>query len=342
MRPSDSSDMIEFNVGGFVYTTSRTTIMSYQDSMLARMCSGLMPTATDTNGRIFIDRDGPLFRYILNYLRDKRLNLPDNFAEYTQLRQEADFYRIEPIISDLDLLFYHKCNQSKLNLISSSASSITSINKINTAVGGLNDNLQVTANKGVYFTIISKLYQGTLESIIGCIRIMSVLNALDSNSKRFLNSLIQPQPVTPSAPPASTTNKPSQQTNNASVNRLMPLSDSFVCECKFMQEEKIICCKPCGLNNTSDASVTNLCQSIIRLAKRYGITTGYWEDMFYLTFDSSIPNREQLCSILNSKYNAKLLNTSVCDRRSSYDDNLTSTLVERWYLPDITCFVKHE
>lgn len=68
--------------------------------------------------------------------------------------------------------------------------------------------------------------------------------------------------------------------------------------------------------------------------KKIGITTGYWEDMFYLTLESAVPNREQLCSIMSEKHNAKLLSSSVCDRRSSYDENSTSTLVERWYLTD--------
>ena len=102
MRPNDSNEIIEFNVGGSTYTTTKTTITSYPESMLCRMISGSIPTATDIKQRIFIDRDGPLFRYILNFLRDKRLNLPENFTEYAQLRQEADFYRIEPIINHLD------------------------------------------------------------------------------------------------------------------------------------------------------------------------------------------------------------------------------------------------
>ena len=300
MKPIDdimkSNDIIEFNVGGFSYTTSRTTITSFQDSMLARMCSGLIPTATDSQSRIFIDRDGPLFRHILNYLRDKRLNLPENFSEFAQLRQEADFYRIEPLIKDLDSLFSEKLSLSKTSLTSSSSSLLQLPS---------NENYQA---KGTYFTIISKLYQGNLESMIGCIRVLNALSTLDTNSKRFLKSLVEPQNST-----------------------LVALIDSFVCEFKFMHEEKIISCKPCGM---SDQAVTNLCQTVIRLAKRYSISTGYWEDMFYLSFDNIIPNREQFCSVLNNKFNAKLLNSNICEKRPSYDENSTNTLVERWFLPD--------
>lgn len=125
MKSNDNSELIELNVGGCAYATSRTTILSYPDSMLCRMISGQMTSATDSKQRIFIDRDGPLFRHILNFLRDKRLNLPENFTEYAQLRQEADFYRIEPIINQLDSLY---CSKSNLKFsISSSMASLATV-----------------------------------------------------------------------------------------------------------------------------------------------------------------------------------------------------------------------
>jgi hypothetical protein len=48
----------------------------------------------DSKNRIFIDRDGVLFRYILDYLRNKKLTLPENFSERDRLRAEADYYRL--------------------------------------------------------------------------------------------------------------------------------------------------------------------------------------------------------------------------------------------------------
>ena len=162
MRPNDSNEIIELNVGGCSYTTSRTTILSYPDSMLCHMISGQIPTATDTKQRIFIDRDGPLFRHILNFLRDKRLNLPENFSEYAQLRQEADFYQIEPILNHLDCLYPNKFNLK--NSITSSMTSLVS-----------NSTDSSSQPKALYFTIISKLHQGTIETMIGCLKILSTL-----------------------------------------------------------------------------------------------------------------------------------------------------------------------
>jgi hypothetical protein len=116
MKSDMSCDIIEFNIGGTTYTTSRTTVTSYPDSMLCCMISGRLPNATDAKQRVFIDRDGPLFRYILNFLRDKQLNLPDDFNDFRQLRQEADFYRIDPIITQLDKQYPNNHTQSAVDL----------------------------------------------------------------------------------------------------------------------------------------------------------------------------------------------------------------------------------
>jgi len=44
--------------------------------------------------RYFIDRDGVLFRYVLDYLRDGRLTLPESFRELRRLQLEADYFRL--------------------------------------------------------------------------------------------------------------------------------------------------------------------------------------------------------------------------------------------------------
>ncbi|XP_065320621.1 BTB/POZ domain-containing protein KCTD12-like isoform X2 [Gordionus sp. m RMFG-2023] len=43
---------------------------------------------------IFLDRDGQLFRYILDYMRTGELALPLNFADFSALSNEAKFYRL--------------------------------------------------------------------------------------------------------------------------------------------------------------------------------------------------------------------------------------------------------
>lgn len=57
---------VNLNVGGYVYSTSLSTLQRYPDSMLGAMFCGDVPTVRDTRGNYFIDRDGPLFRYVQN------------------------------------------------------------------------------------------------------------------------------------------------------------------------------------------------------------------------------------------------------------------------------------
>ena len=98
--------MITLNVGGTIYTTSIETLTRYPDSMLGTMFktqhedSGtrLDPSNKDEHGRFVIDRDGPMFRFVLNFLRVSKLILPKDFKELDLLREEAEFYQIEPLI----------------------------------------------------------------------------------------------------------------------------------------------------------------------------------------------------------------------------------------------------
>jgi len=66
--------------------------------MLGAMFAGNLPSAVDKDGCYFIDRDGEIFRYILQFLRSDELSLPKDFKEFSLLKHEIDFYQIEPLI----------------------------------------------------------------------------------------------------------------------------------------------------------------------------------------------------------------------------------------------------
>ncbi|XP_078259109.1 BTB/POZ domain-containing protein KCTD21-like [Rhinoraja longicauda] len=95
------SDPITLNVGGRLYTTSLTTLTCYPDSMLGSMFGGTLPIKKDLQGNCFIDRDGKIFRYILNFLRTSHLDLPGDFQELGLLHREADFFQIQPLLEAL-------------------------------------------------------------------------------------------------------------------------------------------------------------------------------------------------------------------------------------------------
>lgn len=73
IMPPQSADIINLNVGGQRFSTSRQTLTWIPDSFFTAMLNGLISTNRDEQGYIFIDRDPKLFSIILNYLRTKEL-----------------------------------------------------------------------------------------------------------------------------------------------------------------------------------------------------------------------------------------------------------------------------
>lgn len=99
-KASQFPDIIELSVGGQLYVTQLKTLTSVPNSLLwktfAQGCPSEVPK--DRKGRFFFDRDGCLFRYILEYLRDSSdLVLPDLFQEKRRLQKEADFFLLHDL-----------------------------------------------------------------------------------------------------------------------------------------------------------------------------------------------------------------------------------------------------
>ena len=93
--------IVKLNVGGQYFTTSRQTLISDPNSMLAAMFSGRHKQETTGDGSFFIDRDGTHFRFILNYLRDRKLILPEGATFLKELEAEAKFYQLQGILDAL-------------------------------------------------------------------------------------------------------------------------------------------------------------------------------------------------------------------------------------------------
>lgn len=63
------------------------------------MFNGSIPIVLDSlKQHYFIDRDGEMFRHILNFLRTNSLPVPDNFSELHLLYEEAKYYDIKPLL----------------------------------------------------------------------------------------------------------------------------------------------------------------------------------------------------------------------------------------------------
>ena len=108
--------VIELNVGGYFYSTTKRTITSEPNNSLVELI-GENSGCKDSSNRIFIDRDGKLFRFILDFLRNKNVLLPDNFFERESLRREAKFFKLENMVKLLDNEDITFDSSSEMNLL---------------------------------------------------------------------------------------------------------------------------------------------------------------------------------------------------------------------------------
>ena len=107
--------IIRLNIGGHHFTTSKTTLSSDANSMLAAMFSGVHKLSKCDNGMYFIDADGTHFQWILNYLRGRISSvkdLPKDKGVLNWLKAECDFYQL----SGLSKLLKEASPQEKTTL----------------------------------------------------------------------------------------------------------------------------------------------------------------------------------------------------------------------------------
>ena len=97
----EDTKIVHLDVGGTKYTTSLETLLKYSNSMLGLMFSGRIPSNRDKEGCYFIDADGDMFVYILNFLRRNQLCLPEAFQEYDRLLSEAEFFQIDVLVETI-------------------------------------------------------------------------------------------------------------------------------------------------------------------------------------------------------------------------------------------------
>uniref|UniRef100_A0A8C8S337 Potassium channel tetramerization domain containing 1 n=1 Tax=Pelusios castaneus TaxID=367368 RepID=A0A8C8S337_9SAUR len=98
-----SNAPVHIDVGGHMYTSSLATLTKYPDSRIGRLFDGTEPIVLDSlKQHYFIDRDGQMFRYILNFLRTSKLLIPDDFKDYSLLYEEAKYFQLQPMLGEME------------------------------------------------------------------------------------------------------------------------------------------------------------------------------------------------------------------------------------------------
>jgi len=91
-----TDNILELNVGGTHFTTYKSVLCKYEDSLLAAMFSGRHAIAKDSNGKYFIDCDAEAFRFILNYLRTDRFVFPDSPSSRQIFQTTLQYFALIP------------------------------------------------------------------------------------------------------------------------------------------------------------------------------------------------------------------------------------------------------
>ena len=100
--------MVVLNVGGVKYTTTIQTLLGFESMLKARF-SGNYSMEPQNDGSYFFDRDGDLFKYILQYMRTGGLLLPETWTRTDLLRlyQEATYFSMSSLSDELLLKLFN-------------------------------------------------------------------------------------------------------------------------------------------------------------------------------------------------------------------------------------------
>jgi len=156
---------VKLDVGGHHFSTTLDTLTRVPDSNIGRMFSGRFPLKVSDDGRIFIDRDGTYFQYILNYLRDPEggmVKLKEK-EEMDELKIEIEYFGLtQSVYGNVDMsipdaLDWIDNNKIKVQNFSSQLSGFPATNVLNPSVTyWLSDN--IITNQWIVFEFPSKAY----------------------------------------------------------------------------------------------------------------------------------------------------------------------------------------
>jgi len=122
---SPSGMVLHLNVGGIRYITTYSTLLSKGNSnFFNSLLSQRMGSTKDETGAWFIDRDGDVFKYILEFFRTGEVDIEDleqNGITRKRLMREAQFYCLEGLV---EMLAHHEQEERERKLAAEQAAQI--------------------------------------------------------------------------------------------------------------------------------------------------------------------------------------------------------------------------
>jgi hypothetical protein len=111
---SQPNEIIQLNIGGTYFSTTYETLTSIEENSLFSdmFKTKSVPIIKDADNKVFLDRDGTLFKHILGYLRNKNLTLSENFGDLKLLKDEAEYYKLPKLLKIIENDYSAKATQS--------------------------------------------------------------------------------------------------------------------------------------------------------------------------------------------------------------------------------------
>lgn len=162
-------EIVQLNIGGTSYTTTKQTLHREPESLLPKLFEpnglerysdviGVLP-----DGTYFVDRDGELFAYILDYLRTGKLLLPDNFKDTARLREEVLFYQLEDL-NHLLTPYYNLKYHGKKSMVNGTTPNVETNGSFSGETGRLYEN-QKCYNLALNIDAVDKFVRSSLPSL---------------------------------------------------------------------------------------------------------------------------------------------------------------------------------
>jgi hypothetical protein len=96
----NQNSIVKLNIGGKKFATRTENLLREKDTLFYKM---ILSKKFENTEEIFFDRSPKLFPYLIDYLRYGKINYKRfNKEELEELRIEADYYEIAPIVNHLE------------------------------------------------------------------------------------------------------------------------------------------------------------------------------------------------------------------------------------------------